>query len=103
MADVDWSRLAMNATPDGVELSVKAVPGASRTAVVGLWDQALKIAVAAPPEGGKANDAIVRRLAALLGVRRGDVVIVSGTTRPLKRLHLSGVTAQDVRARLGRL
>jgi uncharacterized protein (TIGR00251 family) len=103
MATEDWSRLAMNATPDGVELAVKAVPGASRTAIVGLWDQALKIAVAAPPEGGKANDAIVRLLATLLGVRRGAVAIVSGTTRPLKRLHVSGVTAQEVLARLEHL
>ena len=34
----------------GVELTVKVVPGASRTRVAGVWGTALKLAVAAPPE-----------------------------------------------------
>ena len=44
----------------GVELSVKVVPGASRTKVAGVWGVALRIAVAAPPEAGKANAAVVK-------------------------------------------
>ena len=62
---------------DGVLILVKAVPGASRTEIVGEWDGRLKIAVAAPPERGKANQAISKLLAERFGVRRRDVAVVN--------------------------
>ena len=82
----------------GVELSVKVVPGASRTKVVGVWGVALRIAVAAPPEAGKANAAVIKLLADLFGVKRSDVEIVGGQTQPLKRVRLPGTNGAEVRA-----
>ncbi len=90
----------MIARPDGVELAVKVVPGASRTKIVGVWNRALRIAVAAPPEGGKANAAVCALLAEACGVKRGAVVLISGITRPLKRVLLHDIDAGTVRARL---
>ncbi|MGD8452251.1 MAG: DUF167 domain-containing protein [Phycisphaerae bacterium] len=84
----------------GVEFHVKVVPGASRTRVMGLWGTALKVAVAAPPEGGKANAAVVALLAKTLEVSRGAVRIVSGQTQPRKRVSVAGLTAEAVRERL---
>jgi uncharacterized protein (TIGR00251 family) len=89
--------------PGGVELSVKVVPGASRSRVVGRWGRALRLAVSAPAQHGRANAAMLKLLATTFGVKRGDVTIVSGQIQPIKRVHISGVSAQKVRAILSRV
>jgi uncharacterized protein (TIGR00251 family) len=94
------SQLHLNQTPEGVELPVKVVPGSSRCGVAGVWDGALRLAVTAPPEGGRANRQVVRLLANVAGVRRADVEIVSGATRPLKRVLLRGAQQQALLASL---
>jgi len=78
-------------------LPVKIVPGASRTRYLGEWDKRAKIAVAAPPERGKANQAVADFLADLLRIRRRDVLVVSGHTTPTKTVRIEGVTADVVR------
>lgn len=92
--------LELRDTPQGCELAVKVVPGASRTRIAGVWGKALKLAVAAPPEGGKANAAVVALLAETFGVRRHTVHIIAGHTKPLKRFVIEGLTAALGRARL---
>jgi uncharacterized protein (TIGR00251 family) len=92
--------LAITERAGGIELRVKVVPGASRTGISGYWGSALKLAVAAPPEGGRANQAVCGLLAELFGVRNADVTIAAGGTRPLKRIRIAGLTAAAARARL---
>lgn len=84
----------------GVELAIKVVPGSSRDRIAGALGDALKIAVAAPPEKGKANDAVIALLAEVLGVKRNAVTIVAGHTQPRKTIRIAGVAADDVRHRL---
>ncbi len=84
----------------GIEIAVKVVPGASRTKVVGTWGTALKVAVAAPPEGGKANAAVAKLLASFLGVRKGDVTIIAGFGQALKRVAVAGLSVEQVRERV---
>ncbi|MBU0640632.1 MAG: DUF167 domain-containing protein [Planctomycetes bacterium] len=84
----------------GVDLALKVVPGASRTAVVGVWGTALKLAVAAPPEGGRANAAILRLLAEVFGVRRGEISIEAGQAQPRKTVRVRGITVETARSRL---
>jgi uncharacterized protein (TIGR00251 family) len=59
-------------------LQLRVSPGAARSAVVGRHGAGWKVRVAAAPEDGKANDALVRLLAGTLGVLPRDVEIVSG-------------------------
>ena len=47
---------------------MKVVPGASRTRLAGQLGDALKVAVAAPPEAGKANAALIELLAQVFAV-----------------------------------
>jgi uncharacterized protein (TIGR00251 family) len=96
----DPSQLEIMAVPGGVELSIKTVPNASRTRVVAVLGDALKVSVAAPPEGGKANAQVIELLAGVLGRRRAEVEIRSGETRPLKRVFVAGATPVEIRQRL---
>lgn len=84
-----------------VMLRLKAVPGASRNAVGGLVGDRLKVRVAAPPEGGRANDAIVELLADRLEVRRSAIQIVVGLASPEKVARIVGLAEGVVRERLG--
>jgi uncharacterized protein (TIGR00251 family) len=84
----------------GCRLKVKVVPGASRTEVVGRLGEALKVRVAAPPEGGQANRAILALLAERLGLPAADVTLVSGAAAPAKVVALRGLTAAQAWARL---
>lgn len=86
--------------PGGVEIAVKAVPGASRDLIAGVLGDALKVKVAAPPEGGKANVAIRALLAEALGVPERNVELVAGHTSPRKRFAIRGVTESAAAARL---
>jgi uncharacterized protein len=83
--------MATNPTPSA-RLAVKVVPGSSRDQIVGWMGDALKIKVMAPPEKGRANEAVVAILADRLGVREDDVKIVAGhsaMTKEVARPELS--------------
>jgi len=79
-------------------LTVKVVPGSSRTHIAGRYGDMLKVKIAAPPEKGKANKELLRLLAAQLNIRQKDVEIQSGHTSSIKTLLLQGVTEKDVQA-----
>ena len=83
-----------------VRLPVKVVPGASRTRYLGEWDGRARIAVAAPPEKGKANQAVVKFLAELLGADKGDLEVVAGHANPLKTIRIERISMEAVRAAL---
>ncbi|HZM30050.1 MAG TPA: DUF167 domain-containing protein [Acidimicrobiales bacterium] len=83
---------------DDVVVPVYVQPGASRTGVAGWHGDALKVRVAAPAEGGKANEAVRRLVAAAVGIRPGDVEIVAGTAGRRKRLRLRGADPDRVAA-----
>ena len=59
-------------------LRLRVSPGAKRSAVVGPHGDAWKVRVAAPPEDGRANDAVLELLARTLDVPRAQLELVSG-------------------------
>jgi uncharacterized protein (TIGR00251 family) len=83
-----------------VRLKVKVVPGASRTEIVGRLGDALKVRVAAPPEGGKANREVVAVLAAQVGLPLAAVSVVVGQSSPAKVVAFRGLDEAALRARL---
>ncbi len=85
----------LRAVAGGVEIAVKVVPGASRDRIVGPLGDDLKIQVAAPPEKGRANAAVVRLLAEALGVSENKVSVVAGPTSPRKTVRVEGVSAEQ--------
>jgi len=78
-----------------VTLRVHVQPGAGRTAVVGRHGTSLKVRVAAPPEGGRANDACVALLAETFGVAPSAIQLVSGASSRMKRFRMDGVELDE--------
>jgi uncharacterized protein (TIGR00251 family) len=95
--------ISLRETMDSVSFAVRVQPRASRTAITGVLGDAIKIAVAAPPVEGKANEALVRFIAELLGIARSSVGIVSGEASRNKVVRVIGVRAEFVRNRLEKM
>jgi len=72
-------------------LSVKVVPGFSRNQIVGSLGDALKIKVMAPPEKGKANEAVVELLSMKLGISTDDIEVESSQSSPSKVVAVTGM------------
>jgi uncharacterized protein (TIGR00251 family) len=79
-----------------VTFRVRVVPRASKSAVVGEYDCALKVRVAAPPVEGAANEELTRFLAGELGVPARSVEIVSGHTSKTKAVRVHGAKMVDL-------
>ena len=81
-------------------LRVRAAPGAARSRIVEVHGDSLKVAVAAPPEKGKANTAICRTIAQELDLRPAQVTVDSGATSRNKCLAVTGLTRAELENRL---
>jgi uncharacterized protein len=86
-------------TAEGVTLSVRAQPGAKKTAIAGIYGEGaaaqLKVAVHAPAIEGRANEALVAFLADLFSLPRKNVILVSGETNRSKVFLLRGITRRE--------
>lgn len=83
---------------EGATLAVRAQPGARKNAVVGEHAGALKVAVTAPPEDGRANAALVEVLSDWLDLKRSQIELVSGAASRNKHFLIRGVTAERLTA-----
>lgn len=83
-----------------VTFAVRAQPRSSREAIEGVREGALRVALTAPPVEGEANAALVALLSKVLGVPKRDVTVIAGTANRSKRVRVSGLTPELVRARL---
>ena len=97
---MDIPRAVAQAKQDGVLLSVHVQPKATCTECVGLYGDALKIRIAAPPVDGAANDELIRFLADRCLVSRAGISIHAGAHSRQKRVSIRGVTVEHVLARL---
>jgi uncharacterized protein (TIGR00251 family) len=84
-------------------LPIRAQPGARKTALIGEHGGALKLAVTAPPEDGRANAALIELVRELLGVKRSQVELIGGATSRDKTLLIRGLPADQIAARLQKL
>jgi len=85
-----------NAKTDTYVLALYCQPGAKKTEVQGEHDGRLKIRLAAPPVEGKANDALILWLSKTLDVNRSAIELLAGDLSRLKRVRVSGITAQAI-------
>jgi uncharacterized protein len=95
--------ISISEHPQGYVLTVRAQPGARRTEVRGELDGALKVAVTAPPEDGRANQALVEELRRAFRLKRSQVELMSGHTARNKRVLIRGISKIELERRLKEL
>lgn len=88
---------------EGVILPVRAQPGARRNGVQGDQAGALKVAVTAPPEDGRANKALIEELSKALKIKRSQIELIGGQTSRDKRFLIRGLTKGELETRIANL
>jgi uncharacterized protein len=92
-----WRQVA-----DGLELSLKLTPNASRAAIIGVTEGYLRVSVSAAPTDGQANEALLRFLAKSLRVPFSSISVLRGHSARQKVVLLAG-DGVDLKARLAAL
>jgi hypothetical protein len=88
----------------GAAITVKVTPHAKTTEVAGVMDDGtIRIHVAAAPEAGAANQALVEFLASALSIPANQVDIIAGHTGERKLISLIGITPAAVEEVMTRL
>lgn len=81
-------------------LDIKAVPRAARTEAAGWLGARLKVRIAAPPEDGRANEALEAYLAEELGLPRRSVRVAIGHGSATKTVTFDGLDQSTLDARI---
>lgn len=93
----------IEAHAEGCVISVRAQPGARKNGIVGIHNGNVKVAVTAPADKGRANDALVEILAEAFNVKRSQVELISGPTHRDKKFLIRGTQCADVERRVDEL
>jgi uncharacterized protein len=94
--------ISIQESSGGATFAVKVHPRAKKNAITGELGGALKVSLTAPPIDGKANEACIDFFAKLLKVPRSSVTIASGLTSRAKVIRVDGLSAEEVRRRMGK-
>ena len=78
-------------TPQGAVLMVMAAPRSSKTEIVEIQQDRVKIKVKAPPVDGEANSALVEYLSKIFKIPKKSVILEKGQTGKQKSFLLSGL------------
>lgn len=87
---------------DGIVIELRVQPKSSADRIIGEHDGALKVGITAAPEGGKANDAVVKLLSKLLDVPKSNIEIISGHSSRNKRVAIKGISKRKIEELINR-
>jgi uncharacterized protein (TIGR00251 family) len=93
--------IPLQESESGVTFAVKVHPRAKKNAITGELGDALKVSLTTPPIEGRANEACIEFFAKLLKVPRSSVTIASGQTSRNKVIRVAGISAAELRTRIG--
>jgi uncharacterized protein len=100
---MDTRGLDLTDSAGGCRISVRVKPAAKQDTLIGTYGGRLKMTVVAPPEKGKANEAVARVMAGALNLATSRVRVISGFGSQDKVVFVEGCSAQQVRERLERM
>lgn len=98
----EWDRLEVSERAGAVRFSVHVRPRSSRSAIIGVRDGSLDVALTSPPAEGAANDELRKLLARAFEVTRRDVNIIVGLASRSKLIEINGITPALVRELLSK-
>jgi uncharacterized protein len=81
---------------EGATLALRVQPKAKRNAILGEQAGALKVSVTAPPEDGRANDAVLALLREEYHFQRSQLELLSGQTNRNKVVLVRGVKPEEL-------
>ncbi len=84
-------------TDHGTVLPVRVHAGARQNAILGVREEALRIAVTAAPEKGKANKQVIAILGKAFGISKSSIELIVGRTSPNKRFLLHDLTIESAK------
>jgi uncharacterized protein (TIGR00251 family) len=87
---------------EGVILPVRAQPAARREGIVGEHNGALKVAICAPPDQGRANKALQKTLGGALQLKQSQIVLLTGASSRNKRFLIRGLDRSELIRRMER-
>jgi uncharacterized protein len=93
----EWESLAISDRSFGSRFSVQVRPKSSRSAILGVRDGALAVALTCPPADGAANAELLALLAKALVVRKTDLRIAVGLSSRKKVIDVGGIRPDDAR------
>jgi len=82
-------------TGNDIIIKVKIVPGSSKNKVIGAYNDALKISIAAPPVEGKANKKCIAYLAKYFDIAKSKIEIISGQTSRNKLIRIYDISQKE--------
>ena len=86
-----------------IVIKVKIVPGSSKDKIIGIYNNALKIAIAAPPVEGKANKKCIAYLAKYFEIAKSKIEIISGQTSKNKLIKIYDISQKDCLDKIGKI
>ena len=86
-----------------IVIKVKIVPGSSKNKIVGVYNNALKIAITSPPVDGKANKKCIAYLAKYFDVAKSKIEIISGQTSKNKLIRIYDISKKDFLEKLEKI
>jgi uncharacterized protein (TIGR00251 family) len=85
--------------PDGRSLlAVYVQPRSSRTGLIGIHDQALKITLTAPPVDDAANKALIIFFSSFFKIPRKQVILHKGQQSRRKQVIIEGLSSEAIMA-----
>jgi uncharacterized protein (TIGR00251 family) len=81
-------------------LRLRVSPGSHETELAGRYGDGWKVRVSAPPEDGRANDAVLALLAERVGLPRRSLAIISGRTSRDKVVEMTGIDREEAERRM---
>lgn len=63
-----------------MQIKVRVLPRARQNSIIVETDGSLRVRVTAVPDGGRANEAVIKLLAKYLGVPKSQIKIIRGET-----------------------
>ena len=94
--------IAVSVRDGAAVFRVRVQPRARRDEIAGEWEGAVKVRLRAPATENRANEALIAFLAQVLRIPKAAVRILAGERSRAKRVEVSGVTPEQVRALLAR-
>ncbi len=85
---------------NGLTFDIQVTPRAKRAGIAGQQDEALKVKVTAPPVEGAANDACIKLLAKELGLKKGQIGILTGQTSRRKTILIKEITKDELEKKI---